>query len=193
MSREEIATTFFDQGSDLKDNASATAMRDREIYDCWGSGDRVTDLAERYDITKNTITQIVNRVESELSRRFMEAHMAMRVRNTRRFEQVYFRAVRAFEESSNAATTEVVSETKGNENRTVTTKTSSGDPRYLKEAREALEAVQRLWGLNAPERVQKEVSYHVDNVADDTLIDRVNKFKAVRDRLTVGLASVEEE
>jgi len=117
----------------------------------------------------------------------------MRVRNTRRFEQVYFRAVRAFEESSNAATTEVVSETKGNENRTVTTKTSSGDPRYLKEAREALEAVQRLWGLNAPERVQKEVSYHVDNVADDTLIDRVNKFKAVRDRLTVGLASVEEE
>ena len=87
----------------------------------------------------------------------------------------------------------MVSDTDSGKNVTKTKKKASGDPRYLKEARESLEGIQKLWGLNAPERVQKEVAYHVDSIADDELVRRANAFRGVRERLTAGLAQLEPE
>ena len=119
--------------------------------------------------------------------------MQMRVRNSSRYENLYLRSMRAFEESAGTDISEVVTTTNSGENVTKTTKKSAGDPRYLKEAREALESIQKLWGLAAPERIQKEVSYHVDAIADDELVRRANAFRGVRERLTAGLAKIEGE
>ena len=198
MTREDLNKTFFDQEKELKPRketakAEVLEIRDREIYDKWISGERVGAISAEFGISKNTVNTVVNKVESELSRRFMEAHMQMRVRNTSRFEQLYFRAVRAFEESVGDDVSEVVSDTSSGKNTTTTTKKASGDPRYLKEARESLEGIQKLWGLNAPESVQKEVAYHVDSIADDELVRRANAFRGVRERLTAGLAQLEPE
>ena len=198
MTREDLNKTFFYQEKELKPKketvkAEVLEIRDREIYDKWISGDRVGAISAEFGISKNTVNTVVNKVESELSRRFMEAHMQMRVRNTSRFEQLYFRAVRAFEESVGDDISQVVSDTSSGKNTTTTTKKASGDPRYLKEARESLEGIQKLWGLNAPERVQKEVAYHVDSIADDELVRRANAFRGVRERLTAGLAKLEAE
>jgi len=198
MTREDLNKTFFDQEKELKpkketSKAELLETRDREIYDRWISGERVGSISAEFGISKNTVNTVVNKVESELSRRFMEAHMQMRVRNTQRFEQLYFRSVRAFEESVGDDVSEVVSDTSSGKNTTTTTKKASGDPRYLKEARESLEGIQKLWGLNAPERVQKEVAYHVDSIADDELVRRANAFRGVRERLTAGLAKLEAE
>ena len=198
MTREDLNKTFFDQEKELKPKketvkSEVLEIRDREIYDKWISGDRVGAISAEFGISKNTVNTVVNKVESELSRRFMEAHMQMRVRNTSRFEQLYFRAVRAFEESVGDDISQVVSDTSSGKNTTTTTKKASGDPRYLKEARESLEGIQKLWGLNAPERVQKEVAYHVDSIADDELVRRANAFRGVRERLTAGLAKLEAE
>ena len=198
MTREDLNKTFFDQEKELKPRketakAEVLEIRDREIYDKWISGERVGAISAEFGISKNTVNTVVNKVESELSRRFMEAHMQMRVRNTSRFEQLYFRAVRAFEESVGDDISQVVSDTSSGKNTTTTTKKASWDPRYLKEARESLEGIQKLWGLNAPERVQKEVAYHVDSIADDELVRRANAFRGVRERLTAGLAQLEGE
>ena len=198
MTRKNLSKTFFDQEKELKpkketSKAELLETRDREIYDRWISGERVGAISAEFGISKNTVNTVVNKVESELSRRFMEAHMQMRVRNTQRFEQLYFRSVRAFEESVGDDVSEVVSDTSSGKNTTTTTKKASGDPRYLKEARESLEGIQKLWGLNAPERVQKEVAYHVDSIADDELVRRANAFRGVRERLTAGLAKLEAE
>lgn len=198
MDRENLSKTFFDQEKEVKPKketpkAELMEVRDREIYDRWVSGERVGEISAEFGISKNAISSVVQKVESELSRRFMEAHMQMRVRNTSRFEQLYFRAVRAFEESVGDDISQVVSDTSSGQNTTTTTKKASGDPRYLKEARESLEGIQKLWGLNAPERVQKEVAYHVDSIADDELVRRANAFRGVRERLTAGLAKLEAE
>jgi len=198
MTRDNLNKTFFDQDKDLKPkkktvSAEVLAIRDREIYDRWISGERVGEISAEFGLSQNTVNTVVQKVESELSRRFMEAHMQMRVRNTSRFEQLYFRSVRAFEESVGDDVSEVVSDTSSGKNTTTTTKKASGDPRYLKEARASLEGIQKLWGLNAPERVQKEVSYHVDAIADDELVRRANAFRGVRERLTAGLAKLEGE
>ena len=198
MTREDLNKTFFDQEKELKPKketvkAELLETRDREIYDRWISGERVGAISAEFGISKNTVNTVVNKVESELSRRFMEAHMQMRVRNTQRFEQLYFRSVRAFEESVGDDVSEVVSDTSSGKNTTTTKKKASGDPRYLKEARESLEGIQKLWGLNAPERVQKEVAYHVDSIADDELVRRANAFRGVRERLTAGLAKLDGE
>ena len=198
MTRENLSKTFFDQEKEVaqkKETPKAELMevRDREIYDRWVSGERVGEISAEFGISRNSISAVVQKVESELSRRFMEAHMQMRVRNTSRFEQLYFRAVRAFEESVGDDISQVVSDTSSGKNTTTTTKKASGDPRYLKEARESLEGIQKLWGLNAPERVQKEVAYHVDSIADDELVRRANAFRGVRERLTAGLAKLEAE
>jgi len=196
--RENLSKTFFDQEAELKTkkkgpSSEVLATRDREIYDRWVAGGRVGEISAEFGISKNAISAVVQKVESDLSRRFMEAHMQMRVRNTQRFEQLYFRSVRAFEESVGDDVSEVVSDTSSGKNTTTTTKKASGDPRYLKEARESLEGIQKLWGLNAPERVQKEVAYHVDSIADDELVRRANAFRGVRERLTSGLAKLEAE
>jgi len=196
--RENLKETYFDQEKELKTerttpNAETLAIRDREIYDRWVAGERVSDISAESGLSKNTINKVVQTVESDLSRRFLEAHMQMRVRNTQRFEQLYFRAIRAFETSVGDEYSEVVTDSSNGKNVTKTRKKASGDPRYLKEARESLEGIQKLWGLNAPDRVQKEVSYHVDAIADDELVRRANAFRGVRERLTAGLAKLEEE
>ena len=196
--REKLSKTFFDQEKELKSkkktpNAEALEVRDREIYDRWVSGSKVGNISAEFGLSANTINTVVQKVESELSRRFMEAHMQMRVRNTQRFEQLYFRCVQAFENSVGDDYAEVVSNSDSGKNITKTTKKASGDPRYLKEARESLDAIQKLWGLNAPERVQKELTYHVDSIADDELVRRANAFRGVRERLTAGLAKLEGE
>ena len=198
MTRKNLSKTFFDQDKEVKQKkatpkAEVMEIRDREIYDRWVSGERVGDISAEYGLSNNAINTVVQKVESDLSRRFMEAHMQMRVRNTQRFEQLYFRAVKAFENSVGDDYTEVVSDTDSGKNVTKTKKKASGDPRYLKEARESLEGIQKLWGLNAPERVQKEVAYHVDSIADDELVRRANAFRGVRERLTAGLAQLEGE
>ena len=198
MTRKNLSKTFFDQDKEVKQKkatpkAEVMEIRDREIYDRWVSGERVGDISAEYGLSNNAINTVVQKVESDLSRRFMEAHMQMRVRNTQRFEQLYFRAVKAFENSVGDDYTEVVSDTDSGKNVTKTKKKASGDPRYLKEARESLEGIQKLWGLNAPERVQKEVAYHVDSIADDELVRRANAFRGVRERLTAGLAQLEPE
>lgn len=198
MTREHLSKTFFDQDKKIKPKkatpkAEVMEVRDREIYDRWVSGERVGDISAEYGLSNNAINTVVQKVESDLSRRFLEAHMQMRVRNTQRFEQLYFRAVRAFENSVGDDYTEVVSDSDSGKNITKTKKKASGDPRYLKEARESLEGIQKLWGLNAPERVQKEVAYHVDSIADDELVRRANAFRGVRERLTAGLANLEPE
>lgn len=197
-SRENLSTTYFDSPIEVSPesetpHAEQVATRDREIYDRWVAGERVTSIGKDFDLTKTTINKVVNKVESQLSRRFMEAHMQMRVRNSSRYENLYLRSMRAFEESAGTDISEVVSTTNSGENVTKTTKNSAGDPRYLKEAREALESIQKLWGLAAPERIQKEVSYHVDAIADDELVRRANAFRGVRERLTAGLAKIESE
>ena len=198
MTRKNLSKTFFDQDKEVKQKkatpkAEVMEIRDREIYDRWVSGERVGDISAEYGLSNNAINTVVQKVESDLSRRFMEAHMQMRVRNTQRFEQLYFRAVKAFENSVGDDYAEVVSDTDSGKNVTKTKKKASGDPRYLKEARESLEGIQKLWGLNAPERVQKEVAYHVDSIADDELVRRANAFRGVRERLTAGLAQLEPE
>ena len=198
MTRKNLSKTFFDQDKEVKQKkatpkAEVMEIRDREIYDRWVSGERVGDISAEYGLSNNAINTVVQKVESDLSRRFMEAHMQMRVRNTQRFEQLYFRAVKAFENSVGDDYTEVVSDTDSGKNVTKTKKKASGDPRYLKEARESLEGIQKLWGLNAPERVQKEVAYHVDSIADDELVRRANAFRGGRERLTAGLAQLEPE
>ena len=197
-SRENLSATYFDSPIDVKpesetQHAEQVATRDREIYDRWVAGERVTSISEDFKLTKTTINKVVHKVESQLSRRFMEAHMQMRVRNSSRYENLYLRSMRAFEESAGTDISEVVTTTNSGENVTKTTKNSAGDPRYLKEAREALESIQKLWGLAAPERIQKEVSYHVDAIADDELVRRANAFRGVRERLTAGLAKIEGE
>ena len=198
MTRKNLSKTFFDQDKEVKQKkatpkAEVMEIRDREIYDRWVSGERVSEISAEYGLSNNAINTVVQKVESDLSRRFLEAHMQMRVRNTQRFEQLYFRAVKAFENSVGDDYAEVVSDTDSGKNVTKTKKKASGDPRYLKEARESLEGIQKLWGLNAPERVQKEVAYHVDSIADDELVRRANAFRGVRERLTAGLANLEPE
>ena len=197
-SRENLSATYFDSPIEVKpesetQHAEQVATRDREIYDRWVAGERVTSISEDFKLTKTTINKVVHKVESQLSRRFMEAHKQMRVRNSSRNENLYLRTMRAFEESAGTDISEVVTTTNSGENVTKTTKKSAGDPRYLKEAREALESIQKLWGLAAPERIQKEVSYHVDAIADDELVRRANAFRGVRERLTAGLAKIEGE
>ena len=80
--RENLKETYFDQEKELKPerttpNAETLAIRDREIYDRWVAGERVSDISAETGLSKNTINKVVQTVESDLSRRFLEAHMQM--------------------------------------------------------------------------------------------------------------------
>ena len=96
-----------------------------------------------------------------------------KARQTVRLEHLFAEAMRAWTESKADSTRRRQRKGEGGAATNIaelTVETSHGDPRYLGEARQALADARKLWGLDAPQRVDFRASQNpYDGMTEDDL------------------------
>ena len=127
-------------------------------------------IAMELHITQPAVSKILRRVEERALREQMAVVGRQKARHTLRLEHLYAEAIRAWERSKVDTTRRRQRRTQGtNGDATMAelvVENEHGDPRYLEEARKALADATKLWGLDAPQKIDVTVP-HEDEYLDD--------------------------
>jgi hypothetical protein len=132
-------------------------------------------IAADLGISQAAVSKLLARLERRVLRELMEAAQRQKARQMLRLEHLFAEALRAWNESKAESTRRRQRQTKGGDGGDATiaelvVENKHGDPRYLDEARKALADQRKLWGLDAPQKVDLHASrnrYH--EMSDDAL------------------------
>ncbi len=113
-------------------------------------GERQTALAREFGLTKQRVNRICGRVGKLVFEELTEDFSEHRQRALLRLEHVYSEALEAWEKSKAGRSSETeTTNPAGQVVRSTTRQHTSGDVRYLTEARQALADIRELCGLDA--------------------------------------------
>jgi hypothetical protein len=128
-------------------------------------------IAADLGISQGAVSKLLKRIETRLLRELAETVGRHKVRHTVRLEHLYAEAMRAWNESKVDTTRRRQRQTQDGDGTSaivaeLVVENQHGDPRYLDEARKALADQRKLWGLDAPQKVDLRASQ--DPYADMT-------------------------
>jgi hypothetical protein len=121
-------------------------------------------IAEDLGISQPAVSKIQKRIELRMLREFTGTVERQRVRHSLRLEHLYTEALQAWERSKADLTRRRQRKADGGSTGAGATvaeiviENQHGDPRYLDEARKALADQRKLWGLDAPQKVDVRAS-----------------------------------
>jgi transcriptional regulator with XRE-family HTH domain len=115
-------------------------------------------IAGDLGISQAAVSKLLKRIETRLLRELAETVQRQKARQTLRLEHLFAEAIRAWNESKADTTRRRQRQTQGGNGAGATVaelvvENQHGDPRYLDEARKALADQRKLWGLDAPQKV----------------------------------------
>ncbi len=113
-------------------------------------GRSMNEVAKQFGIDWHTVKSINNRVTDYIRKEYLAEIVRMKVEHSEKLSDLYREARKAWD-TSKAAT---VRTTNSDSGVSTTTITNHGDPRFLAEARAALEDIRKIWGADAPLRVE---------------------------------------
>lgn len=126
-----------------------------EIYAAVCRGDRSQQqIGDAYDVTQQRISSLAARIDKWLAPQLMEQIRELKAGHTSRLMHIYQEAMRAWERSKTPGKQRTVKHGKDGVERTRVTRFQSGDPRYLDQARAALAEIRKIWGADAPLKVE---------------------------------------
>jgi transposase len=137
----------------------------------WSQPQIATDLG----ITQAAVSKLLKRVETRLLRELAQTVQRQKARQTLRLEHLFAEAMRAWTASKADTTRRRQRQTHGGDAAGETVaelvvENQHGDPRYLDEARKALADQRKLWGLDAPQKVDLHASRDpYDNMPEEAL------------------------
>ena len=116
------------------------------------------EIAAEEGITQSAVSRIRRRVEGRLFDTLVARVEQQKVQQTLCLDHLYGEAVRAWEASKADTTRRVQKKTQSEDGggatvAQVVSETQHGDPRYLEVARKALADKRRVWGLDAPQKL----------------------------------------
>ena len=120
-------------------------------------------IAADLGISQAAVSKLLKRLETHLLRELTETVQRQKARQTFRLEHLFAEAMRAWNESKADTTRRRQRQTQGGDGAGATVaelvvENQHGDPRYLDEARKALADQRKLWGLDAPQKVDLHAS-----------------------------------
>jgi transcriptional regulator with XRE-family HTH domain len=120
-------------------------------------------IAADLGISQAAVSKIQRRVETRLLRELAETAQRQKARQAIRLEHLFAEAMRAWNDSKADTTRRRQRQTHGGAGPGATVaelvvENQHGDPRYLDEARKALADLRKLWGLDAPQKVDLHAS-----------------------------------
>ena len=162
-------------------------------------------IAADLGISQAAVSKLLKRIETRLLRELAETVQRQKARHTLRLEHLFAEAMRAWNESKADSTRRRQRKTEsghgGASVAEIVVENQHGDPRYLDEARKALADHRKLWGLDAPQKVdlraprdryddmteealRAELARQTQllGVADPTVIDAVTTDAVTADR-----------
>jgi predicted transcriptional regulator len=116
-------------------------------------------IAADLGISQAAVSKILKRIELRLLREMADTVERQKVRQTLRLEHLFAESMRAWEQSKTENTRRRQRKTDGRVGGGTSTlaeivvEDQHGDPRYLDEGRKALADHRRIWGLDAPHKV----------------------------------------
>ena len=121
-------------------------------------------IAADLGISQAAVSKLLKRIETRLLRELVETLQRQKARHALRLEHLFAEAMGAWEHSKADTTRRRQRKTQGGlagagaTVAEVVVENQHGDPRYLDEARKALADHRKLWGLDAPQKVDLHAS-----------------------------------
>jgi transposase len=144
-------------------------IRSRELraMELSNQGYSQSHIAAALGITQPAVSQMVRRMEERAFEDFATVLARRKARQTLRLDHVYAEAMAAWERSKADTTRRRQRKTVGGSTGTATVaelvvENEHGDPRYLEEARKALADASKLWGLDAPHKIDIQPTPTID-------------------------------
>jgi transcriptional regulator with XRE-family HTH domain len=151
-------------------------------------------IAADLGISQAAVSKILKRIETRILQELAETVERQKARHTLRLEHLFAEAMRAWEQSKADSTRRRQRKAQGGAGGAgaivaeVVVENQHGDPRYLDEARKALGDHRKIWGLDAPRKVDVRASRNpYDGMTEDDLraeLDRQARLLGPSDERT---------
>ena len=151
-------------------------------------------IAADLGVSQAAVSKILRRVEGRMLRELSATVERQKARQTVRLEHLFAEAMRAWEASQEDSTRRRQRKSDGASGGAGTTvaelvvENQHGDPRYLDQARHALADQRKVWGLDAPQKVDVRASR---NRFDDMTEEALREELATQTRLLATGSVVE--
>ena len=143
-------------------------------------------IAADLGISQAAVSKMLRRIEGRILRELAETVERQKARHTLRLEHLFAEAMRAWEGSKADTTrkrqrkTQAGSGDSGATVAEVVIESQRGDPRFLDEARKALADHRKLWGLDAPQRMDLRTPRNpYDGMTEEALRDLLARQSAL--------------
>jgi hypothetical protein len=165
------------------------SVRDMEMFYAYTSGQNVcyADIGKAYHVSRARVGYIFKRVKNWLIPRYAEDIRGIKVEQTESLLHIFKEAMAAWERSKMNAESVTVKDIEYGEEKipavekTTTTKGQCGDPRFLAEARGALDDIREIWGANAPVKIEHSGELRVAGMsveeANRQLVEQIEQVK----------------
>jgi len=147
-------------------------------------------IAADLGISQAAVSKLLKRIELRVLRELTDTVERQKARQSLRLETLFAESMRAWTDSKSDATRRRQRKSQGGARgdavvAEVTVENQHGDPRYLEEARKALADHRKIWGLDAPQKVDVRATRnpYVD-MSDEELraaLDRQSRLLAAAD------------
>jgi predicted transcriptional regulator len=147
-------------------------------------------IAGDLGISQAAVSKLLRRIETRLLRELAETVQRQKARQTLRLEHLFAEAMRAWNESKADTTRRRQRQTQGGDGAGATVaelvvENQHGDPRYLDEARKSLADQRKLWGLDAPQKVD----LHASRDPYDDMPEEALRAELARQTQLLGVAN----
>jgi hypothetical protein len=121
-------------------------------------------IAADLGVSQAAVSKILKRVETRVLQELTSVAERHKARHTLRLEHLFAEAMRAWEASKADTTRRRQRKTDGGSGgpgatvAEIVSENQHGDPRYLEEARKAMADQRKLWGLDAPQKMDVRAS-----------------------------------
>lgn len=139
-------------------------------------------IAADLGVSQAAVSKILKRVELRVLRELTEMVERQKARHTLRLEHLFAEAVRAWDQSKADTTRRRQRKSEGGQGGAgatvaeIVVENRHGDPRYLDEARKALADHRKLWGLDAPQKLDLRASRNpFDGMTEEALREALAK------------------
>ena len=171
---------------------AAVLTRERRVLERSVAGFSQRQIAADEGLSQSAVSKILARVEARILAELVEQVEHHKVRQALRLDYLYRESLQAWERSKTDARRQVQRKTipsggtAGSTVAEIVSEPRHGDTRYLEVARKALADQRRLWGLDAPQKLDVRATQGpFETLSDDALaaeLERQRRLLADLDR-----------
>jgi predicted transcriptional regulator len=155
-------------------------------------------IADELGVSQPAVSKILSRLEERYAREVVASLDRHRAKQTLRLEHQYSESMRAWQESKEDSTIRRQRKGQGAAGQAASSvaelvvENQHGDPRYLEQARKALNDIRKVWGIDAPQQLKVTAapsSSPYEGMSEDTLREAI---EAQRKLILAGGPASEE-